>query len=175
MPLWLGYLVIFFARVADVSLGTIRMLMVMRGRRLQASVIGFFEVILFLLAISLVVRSLDEPLKVVMYGLGFATGSFLGSFIEERMAIGVLTAQIVPTRGRGHALAERLREQGFGVTIVTGEGREGLRKVLFVTLRRKMLHRLMKFLESDDPGAFVTVFEMQRTRGGVFAYRNKSK
>ncbi|MEW6524886.1 MAG: DUF2179 domain-containing protein [Bacillota bacterium] len=170
MEVFFGYFIIFAARVADVTLGTLRVLMVVRGRRFQAAAIGFFEVTIFLGALSMVVRDLDNPVKVLAYALGFATGNILGSIIEERLALGYMTTQII-CRRHDVNLDEILRGQGFGVTVLQGQGREGPRKILLVTVERKALAKLHRCIEEHDPGAFFTVLETRNIHGGVFQSR----
>lgn len=158
---------IFSARVADVTLGTLRVLLIVRGRKYQAAALGFFEVTIFLGALTMVVRDMDNPIKVVAYALGFAAGNILGSVVEERLALGYVTAQIICMRPDAN-LDVILREQGFGVTVLQGHGREGPRKVLLVTVARKSLSRLHSAIETHDPEAFFTIMETRSIYGGVF-------
>ena len=172
MALFLGYLFIFGARVVDMSLSTTRMLMLVRGKRIPAAILGFFEVIVYIVALSRVVASLQNPLNLLVYALGFATGNFVGSIIEEKMALGYLTVQAI-TAGEPTVLADLLREMGFGVTVIMGEGRDGPRRILYISLKRKSLPVLMKALDAHDPDAFVTIMDARRTQGGVFAPQGK--
>jgi len=158
---------IFAARVADVTLGTLRVLLIVRGKKYQAAVLGFFEVLIFLGALTMVVRDMDNPIKVVAYAAGFATGNILGGAVEERLALGYATAQIICMRPDVN-LDVILREQGFGVTVLAGHGREGPRKVLLITLARKSLNKLYHAVETHDPDAFFTIMETRRIYGGVF-------
>ncbi|HAI20436.1 MAG TPA: hypothetical protein DCM14_00790 [Clostridiales bacterium UBA8153] len=161
---------IFAARVTDVTLGTLRVLLIVRGRKYQAAALGFFEVTIFLGALTMVVRDMDNPIKVVAYALGFATGNILGSVVEERLALGYVTAQIICMRPDA-SLDSILREEGFGVTVLQGQGREGSRKVLLVTVARKSLATLHTAIETHDPEAFFTVMETRSIYGGVFQSR----
>ena len=90
-----GYLFIFAARVCDVSLATIRTLMVVRGQKLYAAIIGFFEVIIYILALGKIFSDLSNPLNLLFYALGFATGNYVGTFLEGKLAVGVFTAQVI--------------------------------------------------------------------------------
>lgn len=171
MGYFLGYLIIFFARVVDVSLGTLRVLFIVRGQRLQAAVTGFFEVSIFLVALGMVLQDLDNPAKVIVYSLGFATGNYVGSLLEEKLAMGFSTIQIITRRNTPVCLASFLREKGFGVTSLEGEGRLGPRPVLLVTTQRKHLSRLLSIVDEVDPKAFVTILETRSIRGGVFLGR----
>jgi uncharacterized protein YebE (UPF0316 family) len=170
----LGCLLIFLARVIDVSMGTIRTLMIMRGKRLYAAIIGFFEVTIYILALSKVVNSLDKPINLIFYALGFATGNYLGSYLEEKMALGNISAQIIPAHN-AFDLADYLREEGYGVTVVEGSGKAGLKKVLFISLKRRDLPRLLEMIEKLDEESFVTIMDARITRGGYFKRRRKGK
>jgi uncharacterized protein YebE (UPF0316 family) len=164
---------IFLARLFDVSFSTIRVLMIMRGRRLAASTLGFFEIIIYIMALSRVVNQLNRPLNLLVYALGFSCGTFLGSVLEQRLAIGHLLAEIIPLKN-GDNLANILRQHNFGVTVLCGEGKDGPRCVLHVTLPRKKLTQLYQQLEQSDPTAFITIFDARQTHGGYFyAYKKK--
>lgn len=170
----LGSLFIFLARVTDVSMATIRTLMIVRGKGLYAAMIGFFEVIIYILALSRVVNSLDKPLNLIVYALGFSTGNYLGSYLEEKMALGNISAQIIPTVN-SLELADDLREEGFGVTVIEGMGKAGLKKLLLVSLKRRDLHRLLDMIEEIDKDSFITIMDARTTRGGYFKKRRKAK
>lgn len=166
-----GYLFIFFARVIDVSLATTRTLLIVRGRRTPAAIIGFFEILIYITALSRVVNSLSNPINLFVYALGFSTGNFVGSFIEEKMALGFLTILAIPKDREAEDLAENFRNEGFGVTAIWGEGREGARKILLISLRRRYLRRIIDALDELDPGAFMTIMDTRSPRGGVFQLR----
>ncbi|AYO29845.1 MAG: hypothetical protein PWR06_696 [Thermoanaerobacteraceae bacterium] len=172
LSLLAGYLFIFCARVVDVSLATIRTLMIVRGNRLQAAMIGFFEVIVYITALNRVVGGLNNPANLMAYALGFATGNYVGSFIEEKLAIGLITVQIIT---RNPAVVENIRQKGFGVTVLEGMGKEGSRQVLMVSLSRKALPFLLDLVEQEDQAAFVTVMDTKVTRGGYFKQTMKAK
>ncbi|MGB9840627.1 DUF2179 domain-containing protein [Thermovenabulum sp.] len=160
-----GYLFIFFARVADVSLATIRTIMIVKGHRLQAAVIGFFEVIIYITALTQVVGKLNNPLNLLSYALGFATGNFVGSFIEEKLALGYTTVQVITQRSQ---LCEKIRNCGFGVTTLNGMGKEGIREVLMISTARKDLPNLISLIEEEDDSAFITVLDTKSAKGGYF-------
>lgn len=166
LELILGYCLIFFARVIDVSCATLRMLLLVRGKRFLAAGIGFVEVTLYIVVLGYVVDRLNDPFSIIIYGLGFATGNIVGSIIEERMAIGFATVQVI-TLDNPMELAENLREAGFGVTIVEGHGREGIHPILHIILRRKRVKDLLGMIDEWDKNAFVTVLETRSTLGGV--------
>lgn len=174
MPLIGGYLLIFFARVADMSLDVIRILMLTRDRRIMAAVIGFVEVSIFIVAISQVLSGgLDDPLKVVAYAGGFATGNYVGSLIDSRLAIGYLSLQVFCDHCSHDQIAQTLREEGFGVTSVTGRGRDGERIILFVSIKRKDLGKALRTLDEVYPDAFYNVQDARQIHGGVFPGKKK--
>lgn len=171
MELVLGYLFIFLARVIDMTLGTLRFLLMVRGRRIEASLLGFVEIYVYILALSRVVGSLDNPLNLLFYAAGFAAGTYVGGVVEEGIGLGFLTVEIVCKGCSPQDMAEMLRTEGFGVTVLQGEGREGPIKVLFISLRRKAYRRLMALLDEKDPEAFVTVLDARKAQGGILSYR----
>ena len=126
---WLGALLIFGLRVVDMALDTIRVLFVVRGRKGLAWVLGFFQALVFVIAISSVLSNLDNPLNVLGYAAGFATGNVVGMLLEERMAIGYMHLSIISPR-LGAALAEQLRAAGYAVTELPGRGKNGAVNVL---------------------------------------------
>lgn len=161
------YLFIFFARVTDVSIGTLRLMLMVRGRRWLASVLSFFEVGVWLLALTRVLSNLDNPWKMLVYCLGFATGVYVGQWIEELLALGVSSAQVIPRSAEAaQALRDALRQEGFGVTTLMGEGRQGPRMVLLVTSPRRGIPRLLEIIRRYDDHAFVTVIDTRASLGG---------
>lgn len=169
MEFILGYLFIFFARVTDVSLATIRTLMVVQGRKLQAALIGFFEVSIYVTALSKVVSSLDNPLNLLSYALGFACGNYLGITIENKIALGNLAVQIILKISDKDQLIQELRDKGFGVTVIEGQGLEGTKEILNVAINRKDLEVLKKKVYEHDKNAFITVNNINPISGGFFA------
>ncbi len=169
----LGPLVVFFLRVTDVSMATLRMLLIMRNRRLLAPVIGFFEILIWVTAIGIVVQHLQSPLHVVGYAGGFAAGSFLGLLLEERLALGLATVRTVVRSGGGELSAE-LRDAGFGVTEMVGRGREGDVEVLYSVLPRRRVGQALELIDRGAPDSFVVVDEPRRVqRGWLYPMKKK--
>lgn len=169
----LGPLVVFFLRVTDVSMATLRMLLIMRNRRFLAPLIGFFEVLVWVAAIGIVVQHLQSPLHVVGYAGGFAAGSFLGLYLEERLALGLATVRAVVRSGSAEVSTE-LREAGFGVTQTVGQGRDGAVEVMYSVLPRRQVPRALDLIERGAPDSFVVVDEPRRVRRGwLFTARKK--
>ena len=164
-----GYLFIFFARVTDVTLSTIRMLMVVQGRKVQAAIIGFFEVSIYVTALGKVVNSLDNIWNLLAYALGFACGNYVGITIENRIALGNLAAQVVLKADNNDELVKKLRESGFGVTVLEGHGREGTREILNLAINRKDLDKLKGIVYDYDKDAFITTSSVNPISGGYFS------
>lgn len=162
-----GYLFIYFAKVSDVTLTTIRMIMVVKGRRIQAAAIGFVEIIIYIMALGKVLEDLSNPINVLMYATGYATGNYLGIYVEEKMALGSIIAQVIAP-GNSMKLAEKLREEGFGVTVAEAYGKDGMQHILNIAMQRKNLHKLYKVLDEYDTKTFVTITDARSTRGGYF-------
>lgn len=168
-----GPLLIFLLRIVDVSLATLRMLLAVRGGKYLAPLIGFFEVLVWILAVGTAIRYLDSPLYLIGYASGFACGTIVGIALEEKIAFGMSTVRVVSKVG-GVELAEALRERGFGVTEFSGQGREGKVEVVYAVLRRRDLKHVFEEVKVWDPDAFVTVEEPRAIhRGWMFGLRRK--
>jgi len=159
--------------VSDVSLGTLRMLMLVRGRRLPAAAIGFFEAFIYVNALGRVLNQLDRWEYVLVYALGFAAGNFLGIFLEERMALGYAGVQII-VQSESDSLTQYLRDNGFGVTVSEGWGKNGPKDILTVIVPRRQMSRLMAMVNSHDSNSFSIVMDARKTMGGYYQ-RQKSK
>jgi uncharacterized protein YebE (UPF0316 family) len=149
------------------SLDTLRVLFVMRGRKAFAWLLGFFQAMVFVLAISSVLSNLENPLSVVGYAAGFATGNVLGMLIEERLAIGHMVISIISPH-RGAAIAEKLREEGFAVTEIPARGRDGMVTMLSCSVRRRDVMRVRALVQDMDPDAFITAEEIRPVRRGFW-------
>ncbi len=164
---WIAGLTIFALRVGDMSLDTLRMLFVVRGRKGIAWGLGFAQSIIFVLAITSVLSHLDNPLNVVGYAAGFATGNVVGMWIEERLAIGHVKLSIVSQR-LGAALSQQLRDNGFGVTEIPARGRDGMVSMLSVSVLRKDVPRIQTIIHEKEPEAFVIAEDVRPLRRGFW-------
>lgn len=169
MGLLAGYLIIFTSRVVDVSMSTMRTLMVMQGRKVQAAFIGFFEIMIYVTALNKVVSGLDNPLNLLAYALGFACGTYVGITIEGKIALGNLSAQVILKTSDNFELIEALRDNGFGVTVLEGQGKEGKREILSIAMNRKDLDTLRDLVNKFDDKAFITVNSINPVGGGFFS------
>ncbi len=172
--IFLTMLAIFFAKIAHVSLGTVRIIYLTRGQSKIAALIGFFEAIIYIGALSMVLANIESWPNIIVYGLGFGAGNFVGSWIEEKIAVGYVMVQIVTGRDGG-TLDESLRELGYGVTSMPCYGKEGsCRTNLQVLLKRKEVPNLLNKMKQYDPNAFISIYDTRKIMGGYFA-RMKGK
>ncbi|MDZ7269690.1 MAG: DUF2179 domain-containing protein [candidate division KSB1 bacterium] len=151
---------IFSARVVDVSIGTLRIMFLARSRRVLAPILGFFEVMIWLLAISQIFKHLDNFMCYLAYGGGFAMGSFVGIYIEDKLALGMQVVRII-TRKDASALIAHLKEAGYGLTVLNGEGVTGPVKVIFTVIQRKRLPELSEIIQRFNPGAFISIEDVR--------------
>jgi len=164
-------LFIFGMRVTDVSLGTIRMIMITRGYRYWAALIGFFEITIWVFAISKVVGNLNHLAYVFGYSGGFATGTLCGMWISDKLAMGMVQIRITSLT-KGAEIAEAIRKAGFGATLTRGEGQSGTVHLLHVITTRKCLAQILGISKELDPKIFVTIEDMPQIMGG---YQRLSK
>jgi uncharacterized protein YebE (UPF0316 family) len=164
---WLFALMIFALRVGDMSLDTLRLLFVVRGRKLISWVFGFVQSVIFVVAITSVLNDLKNVLNIIGYAAGFATGNVVGMLIEERLAIGHVLLSIISSR-RGAAVVEALRTAGFAVTEIPARGRDGVVTLLNVNVLRKQAERVRQLVNTADPEAFITADDIRPVRRGFW-------
>lgn len=163
-----GPLAIFCLRVVDVSLDTLRVLLLVRNARWLVPIIAFFQVSIWVIAISAVVQNLYSPLYLVGYAGGFATGNFVGMLLEERLALGLATVRTMVKRG-GAQLATALRDDGFAVTEMDGRGRDGPVEVLYSVISRRKVAPYISVVEHVAPDSFLVVDEPRAVRRGFMS------
>ena len=155
-------ILIFLSRVVDVSVGTLRIIFVSRGVRLLSAVLGFFEVLIWLLAITQIMKNLSSPWHYIAYASGFAMGNFVGITVEQKLRMGMLMLRVF-ARNDPSALISKLVSDGYGVTTVDAQGATGPVKIIFMVLRRKDIDGVLRTIEALDPNAFYTVEEVKET------------
>ncbi|MFN2158397.1 MAG: DUF2179 domain-containing protein [Anaerolineales bacterium] len=164
---WLGAGLIFILRVVEMSLDTIRVLMVMRNRKGLSWTLGFFQASLFVVAISYVLSDLDNPVNVLGYAAGFATGTLVGMLIEEKLAIGHIQLNIISS-SFGSAIAEELRAEGFALTEIPARGKDGTVTMLSCSVLRRNVYKARQIINQIDPTAFITAEDIQPVRRGFW-------
>ena len=158
---------IFLARICDVTLDTLRIIYVGRGMKFLAPVIGFVEVMIWLVAITQIFKNLSNPVCYVAYAGGFAMGNLIGILIEEKMAIGTVVIRII-TQKDAEALIDRLKESRYGVTHVDAQGAMGQVKIIFTIVKRKAINSVLEIVRGCNPLAFYTIEDVRSVRKGVF-------
>ena len=151
---------IFLARVLDVSFGTIRIIFISRGQKLLAPLIGFFEILIWLIAIGKVMQNLSNVFCYIAYAGGFAAGNFTGMWIEEKLAMGTLIIRVI-TKKDASALIERLRSSGYGVTAVPAEGSTGRVHVVYSIINRSALKDVAAIVKRFNPQAFYSIEDVR--------------
>lgn len=159
-------LLIFFARIMDVSIGTIRIILVSKGYKYLAPVLGFFEILIWIIAIGKIMENLDRWYYYLFYAAGFATGNFVGILLEEKIALGFVGVRII-TKKPADQLIERMQECGYGITILPAEGSTGLVHIIYTTVKRKKLKELVSMIKGFNPKAFYTIEDIKKVSGAL--------
>jgi len=158
-------LLIFALRLTDVSMGTVRTIMIMRGMRKWAALIGFVEVSIWVVAISRVIGNLDTIWNVVGYSGGFACGTLLGMWIESKLALGHMEVHIV-SMTKGQEMVQHIRRAGYGATMLRAEGQAGPVFMINVVAPRKEVKQIIRLVNEIDARSFVTVEEARQVMRG---------
>jgi len=167
-------LMIFFGRIIDVSLGTIRINFIVRRKKILAAVIGFFEVTIFVSVIARVIQDIDNNIYgIVAYGAGFAVGTIIGMVISEKLSKDLLSTNII-SKYKSEEIESALRNEGFGATSYYGFGKDGNIKIINVVCRNNCLNKLNNIVFEIDPKSFVTSSLIGTQRGG-FIFNMKKK
>jgi len=165
---WVGLpLLIFMARVFDVTLGTLRIIFTSRGMRNLAPILGFIETFIWIVAVSSIVKNAQNLAAFVGYAGGFATGTYVGLMIENKLAVGTVTFRAIIRRDTKE-LVKTLVAAGFGITMVDGEGSSGKVKIIYTTVKRQDLPAVIDIFHRLVPGAFLSVEEVRSTEQGIF-------
>ncbi|MBN2175176.1 MAG: DUF2179 domain-containing protein [Bacteroidales bacterium] len=160
-------LLIFFARIMDVSIGTMRLIFVSKGFKYLAPLLGFFEVIIWLLAIGQIMQNLNNILCYLAYGLGFAAGNYIGILLEEKMSIGTVLVRVIPKLNADELIAT-LREKNFAVSAIIIEGMKGSIKMLLSIINRKDIDEYIQTVNQYNPNAFYTIEDIKAVKEGYF-------
>ena len=164
-------LVIFLAKVAELTVSTSRTILVVSGMSLQAALLGFVEITIGILAVGAVVTNLDNPLAILAYSAGFAVGIIAGGWTEERLAFGFRTVQVI-NPNRNTDVSRALRERGYPVTQLEGLGRGGPVEIVLAVIQRRSLRELLAVVATIEPTSFVTVERTERpVRGTIVVNR----
>ena len=155
MELIFSALIIFSLRLADQSLGTMRALLVSKNKPIYAALIGLVESAIWIVAISQVIKDIDDPVLIGAYAAGFAAGTILGTYIERIVGVGNIVVRVF-TASHSPSVAETLRDNGHGVTVIDGEGKEGPVKIYLCVIPRRKLKSVLSMIEEINPNAYIT-------------------
>ncbi|HEY8420574.1 MAG TPA: DUF2179 domain-containing protein [Thermoclostridium sp.] len=162
-------LLIILARMVDVTLGTLRIIFVSRGNRVIAPILGFFEVLVWVIAISQIMQNLNNPINYVAYALGFAIGNFLGIQAEEKLAIGHLVIRLFVTEGADEIMG-KIIDAGFGITSIKGKGATNEVTILFSVIKRKDLDSFLAIINDSDKKIFYSVESAREAHLGIYPH-----
>jgi len=176
---WVGLpALVFFARVVDVTLGTLRIIFTSRGKKIIAPLLGFVEVFIWVSVIAQITRQADNVAAYFAYAAGFATGNYIGMWIESKLAIGMLVVRVI-IPGSVQELTKALSDRSYGVTRVDAHGSQGPVNLIYTIVLRKNLPEVAGIIQGAYPNAFFTVEELRSVEHGVFPpnapFQRKSK
>ncbi len=161
---------IFLARVLDVSFGTVRVIFISRGFKYLAPLIGFFEILIWLLAIGQIMKNLYNPACYLAYAGGFAMGNYVGIRIADKLSLGIVLIRVI-TEKDASQLVELLKSADYGVTSVDGHGTAGQVKLVFTVVPRKEVKRVANLIKKFNPKAFYSIEEVGFVEKGIFPAR----
>lgn len=163
----LTYIFIFFAKILEVFLTTVRTVFITRGKKFFAAIIGFFEVSIWIYVISNVLTGIQEDSKkMIIYALGFACGNYIGCIMEDKLTLGVLTINVIVNEEDSKELARTLRKESIGVTVIEGEGINTKRKVLLIHAKRKRKNEIVKIIENTNIPSVISINDTKAVYGG---------
>ena len=155
MDIVFAALLIFSLKLADTSLGTMRTLLVTRNKPMYAALVGLLESGIWIVAISQVIKDIHDPVLIAAYASGFSAGIIFGSYIERMVGVGNIIVRVF-CPSNSSSVAEKLRENGHGVTVIDGQGKDGPVKVYLCIIKRRKLKSVLKMIEEINPNAYIT-------------------
>ena len=167
-------ILIFLARVADVTLGTLRIVFISQGKRKLAPIMGFFEILIWLLAAGQIFSNLTNILYYFAYAGGFATGNYIGLIVENKLSLGLLSLHLI-VRDDPEKLIKTLKEKGYGLTTLTAEGVKGNVKLVVMIIKRKNQLKVLEIIRSVSPNSFISIENVQSVIGGNFPLTQKTR
>lgn len=166
------YSIIFVVKVFEVSLATLRIVLITKDERLKGAFIGFFEVIIWVLVVSTVLQNITEdPFKIIVYALGFAVGNYAGSLLENYFAIGDTNVEVITHKSCGKKMSNYLRENGFAVTSVSAYGMNDRREILYLHVPRKKVKRTVGLIRDFERDVVITINDIKPVYGGYRGLR----
>lgn len=164
-------LLIFFARICDVTIGTLRIVFVSKGDKVIAPILGFFEVFIWIIAIGQIMGNLNNFYCYFAYAGGFATGNYIGLKVEERLAMGSLIVRIIVSK-EGSTLIKKLNAAGFGATLMDAEGGSGKVQIIYCIIKRTDLPNVLNVINDFNPKAFYSIEDIKKVSAGIFPVKS---
>lgn len=164
-------LIIFFSRLGDVSLGTLRHVFISKGYRKIVPVLGFFEVLIWIIVVAQIMKNLNNVACYFAWAAGFATGTYVGLLIEERLALGLQVIRII-TNQNCDSLLESLKHENHGVTVIDAQGAVGPVKMIFTIIQRKNVRQVVELIRQHNPTAFYSIEDIKDISQGVFSAKS---
>lgn len=161
---------IFFGRICDVTLGTLRIIFVSKGEKYKAPIIGFFEVLIWIVIISQIFSRANDMLAYLSYAAGYASGNYVGILLENRIAYGIVLCRMY-TQKNGMELVKILNKKNFGATMTHGEGSTNEVDIIETVIDRKEMKTLERLLTEFDPNIFYVVEDVRTKKNGIFPKR----
>ncbi len=170
-------LLIFFAKVIEVSVGTLRIIFIGKGYRKPGTILAFIEILLWVFIASKVIVGITQaPLKGLVYSIGFAAGVYVGSILEGKLAVGKIYIQAIIMRQEASKVVNVIRDAGYAVTVLSAQGREKSRKVLMIFTNRKNREEVVNLISSMDDDALIVINDVSSVQGGyIGAWRKLVK
>jgi uncharacterized protein YebE (UPF0316 family) len=166
-------LIIFLSRTCDVSLGTLRNVLASKGKKNIVPFIGFFEVLLWLIAISFILKNLNNIMCYIGWASGYATGIYLGLSIEEKLAIGTQVIRIITTNNQTEEFSEQLSNNGFGYTCQDAQGSRGPVKMIFTVVERKKIKEVIEIIHQYLPQSFYSIEDIRHSTQNGYTFNEK--
>ena len=166
-------LIIFLSRVGDVTLGTLRHVVMARGHKNIAPILGFFEVLIWIIVVSQVMKQINNFACYIAWAGGFAMGNYIGLLIEERIALGLQIIRIITHQECGELIAT-LQEANHGTTVVDAQGSKGPVKIILTVVKRKNIDPIIRIIQKYNPDAFYSIEDIRDVNRGVFSKSNQS-
>ena len=166
---WLLPVIIFFGRICDVTLGTLRIIFVSKGEKRKAPIVGFFEVFIWVVVISQIFTHASNIVAYLAYAAGYATGNFVGIMVENKIGFGYQLFRIY-SKKEGAELARILNQSGFGSTLIRGEGAVYEVSIIETVVRRRAGKNVVEILNRFDPDIFYLIEDVRSKQKGIFAF-----
>lgn len=162
------YCFIFFGKILEVAVSTVRIVLINRGEKVKGSILAFFDILLWVLITGTVLAGFQNDwLRLIIFAIAFSLGNFVGSWIEDKLAFGLSSIQvIVPECAEAQLIADKLRENNFAVTIVQGQGKDGCRELMILHLKRKRIPNAVHIIKEELQNAVIVVNDVKNIHGG---------